>query len=117
MRLIDGDELLKKLVFNPSDMFTDRIREIVKEAPIVEAIPKGAYEQVKWERDMAAQQLNDYGVQLGEKADLQAVVRCKDCKWFFESDSYWADHCRRDGKYRDRYDYCSRGERGGGDCS
>jgi Pyruvate/2-oxoacid:ferredoxin oxidoreductase delta subunit len=37
MRLIDGDELLKKLVFNPSDMFTDRIREIVKEAPTVDA--------------------------------------------------------------------------------
>ena len=37
-RLIDGDELLKKLVFNPSDMFTDRIREIVKEAPTVDAV-------------------------------------------------------------------------------
>lgn len=43
------------------------------------------------------------------------VVRCKDCKWFFKSDSYWEDHCRRDGKYRDRYDYCSRGERRDGD--
>ena len=38
MDLIDREALLKKLVFNPSDMFTDRIREIVKEAPTVDAV-------------------------------------------------------------------------------
>lgn len=40
----------------------------------------GAYEQVRWERDVAIDQLNSYGVQLGEKAELQRV---KHGKWRF----------------------------------
>lgn len=39
MRLIDADELLERLIFVPSDMFTNRIRNIVKEQPTVDAVP------------------------------------------------------------------------------
>lgn len=67
MRLIDGDELLKKLVFNPSDMFTDRIREIVKEAPIVDAV-----EVVRCKDCFYSEPLSDYmKKQYGDN-----VVRC-----------------------------------------
>jgi hypothetical protein len=81
MRLIDADELAKNFAVPSNELFyAGTVLEYIKDVPTVDAIPKGAYEQVKWERDMAVQQLNDYGVQLGEKADLQAVVRCKDCR-------------------------------------
>ena len=95
MRLIDADELqmepdengmMNGVKFNMASRLKNRryaislLKTMIDNAPTVESIPKGAYEQVKWERDMAVQQLNDYGVQLGEKADVQAVVRCKDCR-------------------------------------
>lgn len=92
MRLIDADALEK-------DLFPEgtsggywgfgQLCEMLDRQPTLEAIPKGAYEQVKWERDMAVQQLNDYGVQLGEKADCVRVVRCRECKY---SDQYTENH-------------------------
>lgn len=47
-------------------------------------LSRGDYEQVKWERDCAIQQLQeDYGVGLGEMKpeNLVEVVFCKDCKY------------------------------------
>ena len=44
--------------------------------------------QIKWERDLAIQQLKgDYGVGLGEpkSPDVVKVVRCKDCKYYAQS--------------------------------
>lgn len=31
---------------------------------------------------MAIEQLEDYGVGFGEKADVVRVIRCKDCKFY-----------------------------------
>lgn len=45
-----------------------------------DVVSKKAYEQVKWERDTAIEQLNSYGVDFCEKADVVPVVRCKDCE-------------------------------------
>lgn len=39
----------------------------------------GAIEQIRWERDTAIKQIEDYGVSFGEKADCVKVIRCKDC--------------------------------------
>ena len=38
--------------------------------------------QIRWERDMAINQLESYGVQFGENADVVRVIRCKDCKFY-----------------------------------
>ena len=46
------------------------------------AVSRGVHEQVRWERDIALEQLADYGLSLGERADVVKVVRCKDCKYF-----------------------------------
>lgn len=90
MRLIDADELAKNFAVPSNELFyAGTVLEYIKDAPTVEAIPKGAYEQVKWERDMAVSQLNDYGVQLGEKTDCVRVVRCRECKY---SDQYTENH-------------------------
>lgn len=44
-----------------------------------DVVSRKAYEQVKWERDAAIEQLKSYGVSLFEDADVVKVVRCKDC--------------------------------------
>lgn len=36
-------------------------------------------EQIRWERDIALHQLEEIGLGFGEMADVQKVVRCKDC--------------------------------------
>lgn len=47
----------------------------VEQTPTVDAVPVQAYEQVAWERDIAIQQLREYGVSFGEKKkDLCAKI-------------------------------------------
>lgn len=42
---------------------------------------QGTIEQIRWERDMAMQQLDEHGIPFGGKADdVVKVCRCKDCK-------------------------------------
>jgi len=40
-------------------------------------VSKAAYEQVKWERDVAMEQLKDAGIPFGGKADVAVVVHAK----------------------------------------
>ena len=113
MRLIDADALEKNL---SNDLpYKASVKRVLIQAPTVETIPKGAYEQVKWERDMAIQQLNDYGVQLGEKTDCVRVVRCKDCAfWQDNNNGYPHPDCRWvQIETPDADDYCSLGNRRG----
>ena len=46
--------------------------------PAADVVSKGLYEQIKWERDVALAQLEEYGVSLGEKAD---VVKVRHGRW------------------------------------
>lgn len=99
-RLIDADELEKKL---PNDLpYKASVKRVLIQAPTVEAYSAEAVKQIMWERDMAIQQLNDYGVQLGEKADCAKVVRCKEC--------LRERHCKFT-QYQGMNGYCSLGER------
>lgn len=82
MRLIDADSL-KRLVeeewfdCKEKSSFFDEIDR----TPTINAVPVGAYEQTRWERDMAISQLEEIGKSLFEKMDnVATVVRCKDCK-------------------------------------
>lgn len=53
----------------------------IQNAPTVDAIPKGVLDQVRWERDIAMDQLKDHGIPFGGIApDVVKVVRCKDCE-------------------------------------
>lgn len=47
----------------------------IDEAP--EYVSLGAYEQAMWERDTAIDQLHSYGVEFGEKAEMQRVIHGK----------------------------------------
>ena len=112
-------KLYKKLIYAD-----DARRAILKADPklaycidklkAVDAVSSGVLDQVRWERDIALEQFADYGLSLGERADVVKVVRCKDCKHWnretisCEMNSYLAAR-ERPCWYED--DFCSYGER------
>jgi hypothetical protein len=55
------------------------VGDILK-APAADVVPRAAYEQAVWERDIAMKQLEEHGIPFGGKADVVAVVRCWECK-------------------------------------
>ena len=71
-----------------------------------------AVEQFIWERDVAIEQLESYGVGFAEKADVVRVVRCINCKYLEISGCYGECGMARLGIVHPD-DYCSRGERKG----
>lgn len=86
MRLVNADELRKKAVPHTrgSYGFSADIRKWavlvgdIDDTPTIDPIKHGyvpteVLEQIQWERDVAIDQLNSYGVQFGEKADVQKV--------------------------------------------
>lgn len=79
-----------------------------------DVVSRKAYEQVKWERDTAIEQLNSYEVDFCEEADVVPVVRCKDCI-YNKGQSVEFDNiifCHKElPKARTLNDYCSYGER------
>lgn len=98
MRLVNADELRKKAVPHTrgSYGFSADIRKWavlvgdIDDTPTIDPIKHGyvpteVLEQIQWERDVAIDQLNSYGVQFGEKADVQKV---KHGKWIIAYDDY-----------------------------
>ena len=85
----------------------------IDNAPTVDAVSRGVHDQVRWERDVAIEQLESYGISLGEKADVVKVVRCKDCIHFdpekaLRPGGIWCSYWGTD---PDPDDFCSKGER------
>jgi hypothetical protein len=65
---------------------------------------------------VAIEQLESYGISLGEKADAVKVVRCRDCKKWNEETGFCDEHSQlyEHGMYWDIFaeeDFCSYGER------
>lgn len=97
------------------------IKSILLGTKTADVVPKAAYDQVAWERDMAVLQLRaDYGVGLGEKkADVAPVVHCRECKHFnlvtheCENECLSTDHEGGASYSLNFYDddFCSYGER------
>lgn len=92
----------------PSDC--DWMAFIDKE-PAADVVSKGLYEQIKWERDVALAQLEEYGVSLGEKVD---VVEVRHGRWVSVQHKLArvCSVCNRDEPYKfadvdaDVYNYC-----------
>ena len=101
-RAIDADVFIRDLtamkkVYDAISL--DGMIKALEEAPTIDPVKDGyvsfgAYEQVRWERDVAIDQLNSYGVRLGEKAELQRV---KHGKWgemyFHEGEQGYVRDC------------------------
>lgn len=66
----------------------DWICSWIESQPAADVVSRGVYEQVRWERDVAIEQLRtDYGVGFGEKKSADVVevpCRCKDCKHWMD---------------------------------
>lgn len=73
----------------------------------------GLYKQIKWERDIAIEQLHDIGKELGEKMDdVRKVIFCKDCKYWTEEQTCAESSADPfECPERNADDFCSRGER------
>lgn len=102
----------------------DMALHAIEKQPTVDAVPVKVIEQFKWERDTAIQQLEEHGIPFCGKADVVAVVRCKDCKYWERKDGLVIGYCGAAkhgykstnwdiGIYRMTMDtgYCSDGER------
>ena len=117
-RLIDADRLLRDPYFQ-EDRYpcSHLIRMAIGEQRTVDAVPKGAHDQVRWERDVAMEQLEEHGIPFGGIApDVVKVVRCKDCKHWHEETGFCEEHSRFDSFGMDWNmfaddDFCSYGER------
>ena len=119
-RLIDANELLKDARRNKAiaAFLADigDIQDLINDQPTVDAVSRGVHEQVRWERDVAIEQLESYGVSLGEKAEVAKVVHgrwvsltdcsnagvyCSVCnKKVYKEDYAW---CNRKNKLRSNY--------------
>ena len=100
-----GDDILSALTCVAEGKEVSPIRPM-------DVVSAGAYEQIAWERDLAVQQLKDYGVGLGQVKDLAEVTRCKDCKygdWDSKPDDAMVCLRTNDGFWRTSNDFCSRG--------
>lgn len=100
-----GDDILSALTCVAEGKEVSPIRPM-------DVVSAGAYEQIAWERDLAVQQLKDYGVGLGQVKDLAEVTRCKDCKygdWDSKPDDAMVCLRTNDGFWRTGNDFCSRG--------
>lgn len=72
------------------------------------------YPQFKWERDMAIEQLDEYGIPFGAKKDddVVKVVRCKGCKHYsVEDETTQFGWCNALEMPTDEQRFCADGER------
>lgn len=67
--LIDEFEWLKSVVNESSRDEIEEIIQRIKNAQAVDAVSKSLYDQIKWERDIAIEQLEELGLSLGQKID------------------------------------------------
>ena len=72
--LIDDLKWLKSVVNESSKNEVQDFIDRVETFPKADVVSRGLYDQIKWERDVAIEQLESYGISLGEKADVAKVV-------------------------------------------
>lgn len=82
----------------------------IDKEPAADVVSKGLYEQIKWERDLALAQLEEYGVSLGEKADV-APVRHGRWRWVaYDANpkigNWHCTYCNRIPKSFQKEDFC-----------
>lgn len=57
--------------------YQNRAMNVIKSAPTADVVSKKVFEQVKWERDTAIEQLESYGVGFCEDNELVELKRGK----------------------------------------
>lgn len=62
-------EWLKSVVNESSKDEVEETIQRIRNAPTINAVSKGLFDQVRWERDVALEQLADLGLGLGQKIE------------------------------------------------
>ena len=89
------------------------LAETIRSIHAADVVSKAVLEQVMWERDMAMEQLQEHGIPFGGKADVVAVVRCKDCDISTESHLMgdgWR-FCKNNSQHHKDEHFCGYGKR------
>lgn len=77
-RYIDADVILDIMRDEMAGTgYQNRAMNVIKYAPTADVVSKEAFEQVKWERDTAIEQLESYGVGFCEEKELVELNRGK----------------------------------------
>lgn len=93
------------------------VRRVLMQTKSVDAVSREVLDQIRWERDIAIEQLKEHGIPFGGIApDVVEVVRCKDCKYRIEDKDFVHGHyCvkrpHNGGYFCDDGDFCSYGKR------
>ena len=102
-RLIDADAFERFLMNLPDEVLCEDCCYVVvnemRNYPTIDPLKNGyvlsgVLDQVRWERDVAIEQLNSYGIQLGEKAELEIV---KHGKWVEKHGTWYCSECDKTG--------------------
>lgn len=84
---ISRTELVENLDRFAPEHLTPLLRSLIEKQPTADVVLREVMEQIKWERDIAIEQLASYGVCLGEKKELAEV---KHGEWIYrDSDIGW----------------------------
>lgn len=95
-----GNKDAEQQAHSYSTLMLYEIADMIEDAPAVEAVPKSYADQIRWERDVAVEQLNEIGCQFGQKMDevkkkLEVVHAkwidgcCSNCGAYIPTDSLW----------------------------
>ena len=80
-------------------------KEIFLEAHAVDAVSRGVYDQIKWERDIAIEQLAELGIGFGAKVpDMVEVGACEGCIFSNRKRPQKCSCCRRNKDLKDCYE-------------
>lgn len=131
MRIIDANCVVKLILeerdklspqFKHNQAMRGGIRKALKcieQSPTIDAVSKGVYDQVRWERDVAIAQLEELGIGFGQvKPDIEVIkhghwkvieenetgrlLECSECKeWIFHNFNYISDYCSHCGSKMD----------------
>ena len=66
-------EAFKRKLIDEKSFFPAIVARALEEMPAADVVPMEVYKQVAWERDVAIEQLESYGVGFGENKELTEV--------------------------------------------
>lgn len=92
-RYIDLMKLKMAIAANNILNTNKTLEEIIDDEPAAEVVSKGLFDQIKWERDIAIEQLEELGLSLGQKIDGVYLTK-EEYKELFEYRLMYEDLCR-----------------------
>ena len=93
--LLEEFEWLLSVVNESSkDEVRDTIQRI-ENAPAVDAVSRGLFDQYKWERDVAISQLEELGISFGQKIDGKYISEEDYVKYLQLKNMYMMERCKK----------------------